>query len=192
MAMYYTIASRGTAGTEPLQVRRGRKLKERRPIARSARGAAGWRARLPPPRNPNACLRTASNNSTQYRNVNYRLTLTQHAATPGAGPRPADKVLRGHDTAARDRNFTYGIQNTANQHTVFAELSSRPDRTRPEEWPSQLLPFRVFRPAAALGRGRLALGRVYKSSQPSAEAWSAHGLPDDRVATRPFSPRLAT
>ena len=80
MAMYYTIASRGTAGTEPLQVRRGRKLKERRPIARSARGAAGWRARLPPPRNPNACLRTASNNSTQYRNVNYRLTLPRSTA----------------------------------------------------------------------------------------------------------------
>ena len=80
MAMYYTIASRGTAGTEPLQVRRGRKLKERRPIARSARGAAGWRARLPPPRNPNACLRTASNNSTQYRNVNYRYSDAARAA----------------------------------------------------------------------------------------------------------------
>ena len=189
MAMYYTIASRGTAGTEPLQVRRGRKLKERRPIARSARGAAGWRARLPPPRNPNACLRTASNNSTQYRNVNYRYSDAAHRAPVRVRPTRSSAVTtRRHATA---------ISRTVYRTQQISIPSSRSCHLGPtgrdrKKWPSQLLPFRVFRPAAALGRGRLALGRVYKSSQPSAEAWSAHGLPDDRVATRPFSPRLAT
>ena len=120
MAMYYTIASRGTAGTEPLQVRRGRKLKERRPIARSARGAAGWRARLPPPRNPNACLRTASNNSTQYRNVNYRLTLTQHT-----GRRAPVRVRPTRSSAVTTRRHATAISRTVYRTQQISIPSSR-------------------------------------------------------------------
>ena len=132
MAMYYTIASRGSRyGTSAGSAR---KKVERTPSDRAIRPRRGRLARqIADCRRPETPMRVyvrrAIYFSTQYRNVNYRLTL--RAARSGSGPRPAGQgPPRSRHGGTRPQ---FHVRYTEHSKSAYrlrgVVISARPDAT---------------------------------------------------------------